>query len=554
MDYSGATPSDVQVTMARDDKSAWASELASIGLLEPNTSGRDVPWRASDVLVKTAQGWPIAALAWTGPRDNAAVSRDAKAGKLSARLLGEERGDASLCDAFARLTTAGVDPAAAARADLVAIGSGPGERTVGGAGFARAWNAAWKGKVTVVSVFGRAPAERQDRLVRRLDRARQAGLQDSVHRVRGVRQGRRWDVEPGPYPIRGVISSRCRRPGVIGWLMVEGDRPVEPDDARERERDALTAARAWSSFFLGTAGLLAFAPILLVFGNPPAGRSDRLLWGIGYFGVIGLCMAGYAFTLGTIHRARQRLLYFEMEASEQPPFLLLRPFAVLELTQLPTEQKGTGTSGGLTKRSYVPRIAAALERIALVLALGDNHGTADDSADWPLLFLQLEDEAWWRGLRAAAMAARGIVLIPSGTPGVIDELRFLRDESLLTKTIIFMPPTLVGSAILGPHYYANGVGLMWRQVAEQLQAEGFALPAHDSRGLLYIPKPDLSIARSVALDRDISEARINAAIAELVPQLSGPSGAARDLVPMLKPLIVPRAARVLFEGGGRLSR
>jgi hypothetical protein len=49
-----------------------------------------------------------------------------------------------------------VDAAAAARSDLVAIGSGPGERTVGGAVFARAWNAAWKGKVTVASVFGRA--------------------------------------------------------------------------------------------------------------------------------------------------------------------------------------------------------------------------------------------------------------------------------------------------------------------------------------------------------------------------------------------------------------
>jgi hypothetical protein len=156
MDYSGATPRDVQVTVARDGKSAWASELASITLLERNTPGRDVAWRASDVLVKTAEGWRIAAMDWTEPRANAAVNRDAKAGKLSARSLGEEPGDASLCDAFARLTTAGVDAAAAARKDLVAIGSGPGERTVGGAVFARAWNAAWKGKVTVASVFGRA--------------------------------------------------------------------------------------------------------------------------------------------------------------------------------------------------------------------------------------------------------------------------------------------------------------------------------------------------------------------------------------------------------------
>lgn len=59
------------------------------------------------MLVKTADGWRIMAMGWTEPRANAAVNRDAKAGKLSARSLGEDPGDASLCDAFARLTTAG---------------------------------------------------------------------------------------------------------------------------------------------------------------------------------------------------------------------------------------------------------------------------------------------------------------------------------------------------------------------------------------------------------------------------------------------------------------
>jgi ketosteroid isomerase-like protein len=109
-------------------------------------------WRASNMLVQTPAGWRIAALAWTSPTDNAAANKDAKAGKLAATKLVGDAGDASLNAAFAKLTTQG---AANVAKDLVAIGSGPGERTVGSAVFTKAWNAAWKGKTTIVSSIAR---------------------------------------------------------------------------------------------------------------------------------------------------------------------------------------------------------------------------------------------------------------------------------------------------------------------------------------------------------------------------------------------------------------
>ena len=130
---------DMQVTVSRDGKSAWGSVIAG-GLV-----------RASDVLVKTPRGWQLAAVAWTQDTDNDSAKRDAKAGRLKAEPVPGDPGDASLRAAFAKLTTAGVDPAGAARADLVAIGSGPDERTVGGPGFARPWNAYWKGHITIVA-------------------------------------------------------------------------------------------------------------------------------------------------------------------------------------------------------------------------------------------------------------------------------------------------------------------------------------------------------------------------------------------------------------------
>ncbi len=137
---------DIAVTVARDGKTAWASATTKRG---------GAAWRASDIAVKTASGWQLAALAWTKPIANDAVNRDAKAGKLTSPKLAGDAGDASLNAAFAKLASDGVDAAAAARADLVAIGSGPGERTIGPV-FGKAWNAAWKGHVTIASSIARA--------------------------------------------------------------------------------------------------------------------------------------------------------------------------------------------------------------------------------------------------------------------------------------------------------------------------------------------------------------------------------------------------------------
>jgi hypothetical protein len=152
MDYSNSTTRNVDITQSRDGKTAWASAIASVALIETNTVGEDTTWRLSDMLVQTAQGWRITAAAWTEPMANAKANKDAKAGKLKAQKLDGEAGDASLNAAFAKLTADGATNVAK---DIVAIGSGPGERTVGAAAFTKPWNAAWKGKTTIVSSIAR---------------------------------------------------------------------------------------------------------------------------------------------------------------------------------------------------------------------------------------------------------------------------------------------------------------------------------------------------------------------------------------------------------------
>lgn len=148
----GHDDSAMKINLSRDGKSAWASTLTTLRIGDLKHGDNPEDWRASDMLVQTPAGWRIAALAWTSPTDNATVNKDAKAGKLTATKLGGDAGDASLNAAFAKLTTEGVKYIAK---DLVAIGSGPGERTVGAAAFTKAWNAAWKGKTTLVSSVAR---------------------------------------------------------------------------------------------------------------------------------------------------------------------------------------------------------------------------------------------------------------------------------------------------------------------------------------------------------------------------------------------------------------
>jgi hypothetical protein len=147
----------VTIEMARDGKSAWASLFTHLAMGDTKHGEMPLDKRVSDFIVQTPQGWRIGARAWTDDTENATANKDAKAGQLKARTLEPDAGDASLNAAFAKLTTDGATNVAK---DIVAIGSGPDERTVGAAAFVKPWNAAWKGKTTIVSSIARLAPSR----------------------------------------------------------------------------------------------------------------------------------------------------------------------------------------------------------------------------------------------------------------------------------------------------------------------------------------------------------------------------------------------------------
>lgn len=130
------TGSAMSVSTSADGKSAWASLVAADGT------------RASYLLAATPDGWRVTAVHTSKPVPNAKANADAKANKIPRAPFTADAGDATLIAAFAKLTTEGL---AAPPDQLVAIGTAAGERTTRGPAFARAWNAAWKGKTTVTS-------------------------------------------------------------------------------------------------------------------------------------------------------------------------------------------------------------------------------------------------------------------------------------------------------------------------------------------------------------------------------------------------------------------
>ena len=113
----------------------------------------DTLHRVTEIATKTKDGWRVTFGLWTEPFSNTEANKLAKAGKLVALKALSGAGDKSLIEAFTKLTTGPFDDAATKRKDLIAFGSGPNERTTGGAGLAKAWQAAWANKLKVDSVM-----------------------------------------------------------------------------------------------------------------------------------------------------------------------------------------------------------------------------------------------------------------------------------------------------------------------------------------------------------------------------------------------------------------
>lgn len=306
------------------------------------------------------------------------------------------------------------------------------------------------------------------------------------------------------------------------------------DGARADFQDLLFLSR----LLIATSLVLIFAPVLLVWNHDLLkGVSHLPVWGFAYCLAVGATFFGGLLVGSAAERSRQRFLYLDLQISSKSMFLMLRPFRNEALTQAPERTKISGEGRFRYRRSFLPRLAAAFECFGPVVAIGDNKGSSDDS-EWPLLFLQLDEARWWDGVQLAAAAARGIIVIPSPSPGVLQEIRFLQQRSLFSKTIVLMPPYLHSGGGLSalPEYAPSGIDWIWSAMQRVLVQERLHLPDYDPGGMLFIPQDDLSIKKSVPLHGTIY--RMKSAVAALVPHLVGDCLPTSDVARQLQPLVV----------------
>ncbi|HTJ42299.1 MAG TPA: nuclear transport factor 2 family protein [Kofleriaceae bacterium] len=139
---------DVRAQLAADGQTAVVSFAVHFEL-KCDVSGEyfDRDERATELAVKTKDGWRIAGGLWSQAMANGPINAAAIKGTMPALdPVADADGDAGLRAALDALLAKGVDDAAAARKELTAIGSGPKEITTSGAAFAKPWKAAWVSK------------------------------------------------------------------------------------------------------------------------------------------------------------------------------------------------------------------------------------------------------------------------------------------------------------------------------------------------------------------------------------------------------------------------
>jgi len=179
----GGDGASLYTRIARDGKSAWISFELYMKVDRTEDGVASFPerdYRVTELAVSTADGWKLAGGTWSQERDNATINKLAVAGKAPALArLASEVGDKSLREAFAAMIGAPLGATAGARKDLVVFGSGFGERTVGGAGFKKAWDAAWQGHLAIVgaNIAHLAPSGTTGWVVANVELAKKAGKQ-----------------------------------------------------------------------------------------------------------------------------------------------------------------------------------------------------------------------------------------------------------------------------------------------------------------------------------------------------------------------------------------
>lgn len=97
-----------------------------------------------------------------------------------------------------------------------------------------------------------------------------------------------------------------------------------------------------------------------------------------------------------------------------------------------------------------------------------------------------ESDDWLQNVERCAHLASCIVLLPSNSESVLEEMHMIQENNLFYKTFIFMPYEIP----LGYEIRED-----WNHLRKKLKADGFELPEYDRKGMIYKPGSKFEVTK-----------------------------------------------------------
>ena len=216
----------------------------------------------------------------------------------------------------------------------------------------------------------------------------------------------------------------------------------------------------------------------------------------------------------------------------RPPFVLSRSSSDTSLTIGPDRISVdlNAPPRVYSGRSIVEEIDSHLAELGRLILIQTEKEIDWSRYDFIVIEEDIEGDSWPSTFLFVAVRARGVLILPADTQGVVEELVMIRASSLLDKTLVIMPPVGLGSASpLHKEAERRQFADAWGRAQMQLNCKlDLNIPDYCEEGLAYIPARDFSIERAFPLHH--SWWRVEEAIEELVPdgQLCQPLGETID--------------------------
>ncbi|EMS34135.1 hypothetical protein C943_03952 [Mariniradius saccharolyticus AK6] len=227
-------------------------------------------------------------------------------------------------------------------------------------------------------------------------------------------------------------------------------------------------------------------------------------------------------------------------ADVRAPFVFLRPFSEGALTSEPARHYGRHSTE-IHGLSYAHAIAAALPKDSRMLAIGSAADIRNYYEKSDVMFIQSEEATWLEMFSMAVSAARGVIVIPGTSVGLMHEIQVIRERDLWYKVVCFMPPLPNPSRpfrFLDRFVDEQAAAKQWKRVCVVWNDLGFELPAYDPKGQIFTCSQDFRLKASVSLEYDMG--KLPAAFATLLPTLAGSGTPLCDVLPALLQHEAPR--------------